>query len=134
MMEAVAVGQMVVVGAWLGGAEAAAAGTAGIMVAGLGWSVVVGRRALAGLRLVAAAAEVEMAEGWQEDLRRILEDEAAAAEAAARARLAAEQELLRRLWELEDAVEWMAVQAAAEAEEEERRRRWSFERTAVGGG
>ena len=120
-MEAVAVLQMVaavVVGAWLGGAQAAAR----IVVAGMGWSVVVGRRALAGLRLLREAAEVDMEEERQGDLRRLLEEEREEEEEAARRLAEFEAELEEIL------AEWVVEQAAAA---EERRRRWSFERTAV---
>ena len=70
--EVMAVVQMaaaVVLGAWLGGAEATAAAAVGMATAGLGWTVVLGRRAAAGMRLVrAAVAEEDMGVEMAQDL------------------------------------------------------------------
>ena len=66
----------VVVGAWLGGAEAAAAVTVGMATAGLGGTVVMGRRAAAGMRRARAAAEVDWGVELQGDVDRMLRAEA----------------------------------------------------------
>ena len=57
MLAVVQMAAAVGVGAWFGGAEAAASGAAGMVAAAMGWSVVVARRTLAVGRLVADAAE-----------------------------------------------------------------------------
>ena len=132
--EVMAVVQMaaaVVLGAWLGGAEATAAAAVGMATAGLGWTVVLGRRAAAGMRLVrAAVAEEDVGAEMAQDLERILradaEERAAVAEVEA-----TRQALLRRIWELEDLAEVFRDEARAERAA---RRRWSAERVAVGGG
>ena len=120
----------VVVGAWLGGAEAAAAAAVGMATVGLGGTVVMGRRAAAGMRRARAAAEVDWEVELQGDVDRMRREEAeAAAEVAAAA--GRRQEMLRQIWEWEDVME--AVREEERAEWEERRRR-SAERVRAGGG
>ena len=108
------------VGAWLGGAEAAAAAAVGMAVAGLGSVVVMGRRAAAGMRRARAAEVADWEVELQGDVDRMRREEE---EEEGR-----RQEMLRRLWEWEDVME--AVRAA---DREERRRR-SVERVRARGG
>ena len=125
------------VGAYLGGAEAAASAAVAVAVAGLGSAVVMGRRLAAAMGRAREVAvvdwEVEMREDlervWREELEEAVEEAAADAAAAVR-----RQEMLRAIWEWEDA---RAVVREAERAERaaraERRRRWA-ERVAAGGG
>ena len=129
--EAMAVLHMVaaaVVGAWLGGAEAVVAAAVGMAVAGLGSTVVMGRRAAAGMRRAREAAVVDWEVELQGDLDRVWREEAEAEAVAAAGR---RQEMLRQIWEWEDVLE--AVREGERAERAERRRR-SAERVRAGGG
>ena len=121
---------MAAVGAWLGGAESVVAAAVGMAVAGLGSTVVMGRRAAAGMRRARAAAVVDWEVELQGDVDRMWREEAeAAADAVAAA--GRRQEMLRQIWEWEDALE--AVREGERAERAERRRR-SAERVRAGGG
>ena len=77
----------------MGGAVAAAAAAVGIATAGLGGTVVMGRRAAAGMMRARAAAEVDWGVELQGDVDRMLRAEAEerAAEREARRRWSAER-------------------------------------------
>ena len=110
--EAMAVGQLVlavIVGAWCGGAEAAAAAALGMAIAGLGSAVVMVRRSAVG---VWWQGEEEDEAAMLADFRRFLDMQEAE-----------EEEEEARLYYME----WLeaVTEALAEADRAERRRRWA---------
>ena len=121
------------VGAYLGGAEATVSAAVAMAVAGLGSTVVMGRRLAAAMGRARALAVVDWEVELQEDLERVWRGELEAVVAAAEAAAAAvrRQEMLRAIWEWEDAR--AVVREAERAARAERRRMWA-ERVAAGGG
>lgn len=119
LAEMIAVWQLVgaiVLGAWIGGADAAGMMAVGLATAGMGSFVTMMRRAATGMRREMDGVEVD----WEVELALV---QWQAEEEAEEER----QAMLRRIWDLEDAVVWLA-------EEEAARVRRSFERVAIGGG
>ena len=122
------------VGAYLGGAEATVSAAVAVAVAGLGSTVVMGRRLAAAMGRARAVAVVDWEVELQEDLERVWRgelEEAVVAAANAAAAAVRRQEMLRAIWEWEDAR--AVVREADRAARAERRRRWA-ERVAAGGG